>query len=516
MKTKIFAIIFISLFTYPVLGQPFQKRKNFNSDAEYGDYVKTNLKIGMRVKANQNYGDIVEGMLGTFYGDLGVDPPCNIMWDKDLGSSSQVTSSYPQAQKSHAYNLHWYMVTIVDDGMQTQNQGGQNDVINIDVQTKFTCSLTKEYTFTIQDASAITRADLIINGSDYDYDNDNDFTDFSISVNGNSIIYIENLAGQGMGANGNYSDVTYEISQYLIDGQNTIELQNTEDDGQVDYTFIKTLTVNTSGNGGSSSSSGAFKFIDVDKKFICQTTENYYFDIQNARSLNNVTLIINGSDFDYDDDGDYTDFALYVNDNEIFYIKTLHSQGMAANGDYGDISYDITDYLIDGQNKIELQNTETNDQVDFAIIKSITISSDGGRSSTSHGKNQGVSTAQMVDIKEHDINLKYSAGMSDDYSFYIDDINDVNKIVLVINGSDFDDDNDGDFTMFSLNLNGEDVFTDEELADKGIGTNGSYSDLVIDVTNYAKDGLNYFTITNKEDVDQTDYVYIKKITIKTN
>lgn len=69
--------------------------------------------------------------------------------------------------------------------------------------------------------------------------------------------------------------------------------------------------------------------------------------------------------------------------------------------------------------------------------------------------------------------------------------------------------------MFSLNLNDYDVLLEEELADKGIGTNGTYSDLVIDVTNYAKDGLNYFTITNEEDFDQTDYVYIKKITIKT-
>lgn len=385
MKTKIFAIIFISLFTFPVLGQPFQKRKSFNSDAEYGDYVKANLKIGMRVKANQDYGDVVEGMLGTYYGDLGLDPPCNIMWDKDLGSSSQVTSSYPQDQKSHAYNMHWYMVTIIDDEIQAQ--GVQNDDININVQTKFTCGLTKEYTFNIQDASAITRANLVINGSDYDYDNDGDFTDFSISVNGNSIIYIEDLAGEGMGTNGYYSDVTYDISQYLINGQNTIELQNTEDDGQVDYTFIKTLTINTSGNRGSVSPSGTLKYIDVDKKYICQTTENYYFDMQNISSLDRVLLVINGSDFDYDDDGDYTDFALYVNDNEIFYVETLQSQGMATDGNYGDISYDITDYLINGHNEIELQNTENDGQVDFAIIKSITISADGGGESTnSHEK----------------------------------------------------------------------------------------------------------------------------------
>jgi len=523
MKTKIIAILLISLFTLPTLGQTFQKRKNFNSDEEYGDYNRSRLTIGMTVKANQDYGRVTEGMEGIFYGDLGVNPPCNIKWNSDLGSSSQVTSDYPQAYKTHAYNMEWYMVDIIGQGSSLTSTS-RNTVASFNIQKEFTSNSYEEYTFYIDDISALSEIKLTINGSDFDDDNDGDFTDFFISVNGNDIIDMISLHNEGMTGNGNYSDLTYDITDYIVNGQNTIKIGNTEDDGQVDYAFIKTMKV-TSARGTTIDDivdGDAIKFIDINKQYTAGLSDNYYFNISSPSDYGSVQIIMNGSDFDYDNDGDYTDFSLYVNDEQIFYIEDLASFGMSTNGNYSDVSFDISDYLVAGSNKIFIENTETSDQVDYLMLKSITITPGNAvnyndydvNEESSKGKTQGFSTTQMQTIEEFDIDVKFAHQTTNGYSFYIDDIREVNEIVLVINGSDYDVDNDGDYTICTFTLNGTDIFTSEELADLGMSTDGNYSDWTLDITNNIKDGLNYLEIINIETSDETDYAFIKTITVK--
>lgn len=512
MKTKLFVILFVSLFTLPVFGQNYLKRKSFSSDAEYGEYIKDNLNVGMRVKANQDFGDVVDGMTGTYKGDDNGNNPCEILWDDNIGT----------------YNVQYYMVNIIDDAqanLSTNNGKGTGNVTGgniafFDVQTKFTSSTYEEYYFEVDNPNIYNEVILTLVGSDYDYDDDGDYTDFSISVNDESIIYIEDLYSEGMGGNGDYSDVSYDITDYLIKGRNVIEIGNTEDDGQVDYTFIKTMIVSTGSNNDYQIDFyddlvEDVEFFDLDQTFTAQTEETLYFDIDDLNTGTTINLSITGSDYDEDFDGDYTDFGLYVNDIEIFYIETLQSQGLATDGDISTISFDISDYVYEGENEIYIQNTETADQTDYAVIKSISVNKGSSNGSTNKGKGQGyTNNAQLQTIKEHEVNTDFVPETEHDYPFYIDNIDKVDEVYIVITGSDFDADNDGDYTMFSLILNGYEVFTEYELSDKGMATDGNYSDLSINVSDYAKDGLNYFTLRNDEDADQKDHVDIKNLTIK--
>lgn len=60
----------------------YKARSDFQSDSEYGNYVKSVIKRGMRVKAIRNYEGVGEGDLGTFQGaSESAMVPARVMWE---------------------------------------------------------------------------------------------------------------------------------------------------------------------------------------------------------------------------------------------------------------------------------------------------------------------------------------------------------------------------------------------------------------------------------------------------
>lgn len=60
----------------------YKTRSDFQSDSEYGDYVKSVLKRGMRVKAIRSYDGVEEGDMGTFQcASEAAMSPARVMWD---------------------------------------------------------------------------------------------------------------------------------------------------------------------------------------------------------------------------------------------------------------------------------------------------------------------------------------------------------------------------------------------------------------------------------------------------
>ena len=60
----------------------YKMRSDFQNDSEYGEYVKSVLKRGMRVKAIRNYDGVEEGDMGTFQSasDAAVNP-ARVTWE---------------------------------------------------------------------------------------------------------------------------------------------------------------------------------------------------------------------------------------------------------------------------------------------------------------------------------------------------------------------------------------------------------------------------------------------------
>ena len=60
----------------------YKTRSDFQSDSEYGNYVKSVMKRGMRVKAIRSYDGVGEGDLGTFQsGSDSAVVPARVMWE---------------------------------------------------------------------------------------------------------------------------------------------------------------------------------------------------------------------------------------------------------------------------------------------------------------------------------------------------------------------------------------------------------------------------------------------------
>ena len=89
-----------------------KKRKDFNSDDDYGKYVKDSLGIGQRIRALVDYEKVKKGMRGTYFGTNEGTPPCLVMWDDDLKSGSVLLDNFPKQQASHAYWIYWYQVDM--------------------------------------------------------------------------------------------------------------------------------------------------------------------------------------------------------------------------------------------------------------------------------------------------------------------------------------------------------------------------------------------------------------------
>ena len=118
--------------------------------------------------------------------------------------------------------------------------------------------------------------------------------------------------------------------------------------------------------------------IDVSETFTCGETHTYNFDVPNV-TINNADLLIYGSDYDADNDGDYTDFYIKVNGNDVIpWATPLETYGLPVNGNFGEITFDITSDVVVGANELYLENTEYTGQPDYTVIDYVEIIINGG------------------------------------------------------------------------------------------------------------------------------------------
>jgi hypothetical protein len=96
----------------PRMPAALKDRKDFNSDDDYGKYVKEALGIGQRIRALVDYEKVKKGMRGTYFGTNEGTPPCLVMWDNDLKSGSVLLENFPKQQASHAYWIYWHQVNL--------------------------------------------------------------------------------------------------------------------------------------------------------------------------------------------------------------------------------------------------------------------------------------------------------------------------------------------------------------------------------------------------------------------
>jgi hypothetical protein len=90
----------------------YRTRAHFASDEDYGKYVRATLTIGMRVRACVDYERVKKGMRGIYFGTNDGTPPCLVMWDDDLKSSSVLIDLFPRGKGSHAYWVFWHQVDL--------------------------------------------------------------------------------------------------------------------------------------------------------------------------------------------------------------------------------------------------------------------------------------------------------------------------------------------------------------------------------------------------------------------
>ncbi len=201
---------------------------------------------------------------------------------------------------------------------------------------------------------------------------------FSVSVNNKEIFYAEDLVKYRIGYRREVKGKTvFDISDYVKRENNTITLKNTENSDQRDYCYIDWIQIKSSGSSEDLTNIHSFKCKSIKlcrTKIYFQTKRVYSFDIYNLSAARYAKLILNGYDTDYDNDGDYTDFAIRINGNTLFEFVSLRDKGIGADGNAKDLVLDIGDYLQHGENELILENTELEGQVDYAYIKSIKIS----------------------------------------------------------------------------------------------------------------------------------------------
>ena len=378
----------------------------------------------------------------------------------------------------------------------------------INVNERFSAGEKHTYSFYLSSSQALNPVNLLIYGTDYDYDSDGDYTDFAIYINGNELIYAEELTKYGLGKDGARSQIKFDISNYIRQGNNTIALQNTENIDQRDYNYISWIKISTTSTSNITASATPLILNQakyVAHKFTCQTKRKYTFSVYDMSTARNAKLILKGYDSDYDNDGDYTDFAITVNGNNLFSAESLHDKGFGDDGISKEITFNIGAYLHQGQNELILENTEIDGQVDYAFIGSIEISS-------------GIApaTSQMRINTPYLLSKRFDSQAERQISFTISNPSDYDNIKLKIYGTDVDDDKDGDFTDFLLQINSNVLVDTKSLTEKGLGINGTYSYAVFDIKAFVGSGINIITLRNTEDKGQVDYCYIKSLEISAN
>jgi hypothetical protein len=94
--------------------QHFKSRSDFVSDFEYGQYVKSTIRVGMKVRAIVDYERVKSGYKGVYYGTNQFHPPCFVIWDRDLGTSVVWVPGAPENYRSWAYWVEWHHVQILE------------------------------------------------------------------------------------------------------------------------------------------------------------------------------------------------------------------------------------------------------------------------------------------------------------------------------------------------------------------------------------------------------------------
>ena len=59
---------------------PYKKHEDYNNDGDYGKYVKSILKPGMKVQAVYDYKSIIKGDIGIFKQSRILRPPAQLEW----------------------------------------------------------------------------------------------------------------------------------------------------------------------------------------------------------------------------------------------------------------------------------------------------------------------------------------------------------------------------------------------------------------------------------------------------
>ena len=124
---------------------PFKTRDDFDSDREYGQYVKTTLQKGMKVRAKTGYERVNEGDYGVYQQMSDGTPPAQFSWE-GLGGET--------------YYVFWYMVEILppphrSDPVDRINRPGES------------CSVFRYYIITLTKFSIFRRGDRGLSPAGY-------------------------------------------------------------------------------------------------------------------------------------------------------------------------------------------------------------------------------------------------------------------------------------------------------------------------------------------------------------
>ena len=88
-----------------------KNRNDFLTDREYGEYIRTTIQSGSRVRARVSYESVSMGDTGKYLGTNDGTPPAQCLWDGLSGS----------------YWVHWHHIELVDnkneDSMSELDQG---------------------------------------------------------------------------------------------------------------------------------------------------------------------------------------------------------------------------------------------------------------------------------------------------------------------------------------------------------------------------------------------------------
>lgn len=167
-------------------------------------------------------------------------------FDSNLVLNSQPGNDSPKKLTAQSLDKS---VMKIENANAVVTRVGNGLTIHIDVSDTFTCGILRTYNFDIPNV-VITSVELLIYGSDYDADNDGDYTDFWIKVNENDVIpWATPLEQYGLPVDGNFGDVTFDITSNVVVGTNELYLENTEYAGQPDYTVINYVEIIVNGGG---------------------------------------------------------------------------------------------------------------------------------------------------------------------------------------------------------------------------------------------------------------------------